>query len=278
MIIQGIIQGLTEFLPVSSSGHLTLFQYFSGSESLEANIQTNIALHFGTLVAVIFFFRKDLIPFFTISGWKNKEVRKLALMIILGSIPTAVIGLSFKKQFENMFSNPSYASFFLFVTGLILLFAEKCKTNCNKDFSCKSSEMELEEENLSKELTPLKSISIGFVQGFAITPGISRSGSTIAAGLFAGMNGQSAARFSFLLMIPAVFGATLLEVKKFLEAGASAVAFNNLAIGALVSMLTGLAALKLLVFMIRKQKLSIFSYYLFAISIGCLIAINFPGK
>jgi undecaprenyl-diphosphatase len=263
--LQGFIQGLSEFLPISSSGHLTLFQFFTGRNDLQANLQADIALHFGTLLAVIFFFRHDLKSFVTISGWRKPEIRRLALLIILGSIPAAILGIALKKHFESLFACPQAVCIFLFITGLLLLLAEKLK--------CKA-EAGLELHALSG----IKAFIIGIAQGLAITPGISRSGSTISAGLLFGLKGESAAKFSFFLMIPAVGGATLLEIKDFMEKGSSLAAPSELLTGALISCITGFAALKLLVYMIKQQKLSIFSYYLFALSIISLIAINLMGK
>lgn len=260
--IQGIIQGLTEFLPVSSSGHLTLFQYFTGRNDFELNLMTDIALHFGTLIAVIFFFRSDLKPFFLPSGWKDPQTRRLASLIIVASVPTAAMGIGFKKQFEALFTNPTAVCVALFVTGIILIAAEKLKTrNCQ----CLSLQ----------QLSYGKAILIGTIQGLAITPGISRSGSTIGAGLLTGLDGENSARFSFLLMIPAVSGATLLELKKFFSATSGVeIIYSELLLGAIIAAITGFAALKLLVYMIQKQKLSLFSYYLFLVSIISFIAIS----
>ncbi|OGK11011.1 MAG: hypothetical protein A2W80_00955 [Candidatus Riflebacteria bacterium GWC2_50_8] len=265
LIAQGIVQGISEFLPVSSSGHLTLMQYFFNFEDPEANLLTTVALHFGTLLAVIYYFRADLIPYFTVAGWRNPDRRKIATLVIIGSIPTAVIGLTFKKQFESLFGNPSAVCVALFITGLLLLICEKFK----------------QQENLQNiEEAPLwKAVVVGFIQGLAITPGISRSGSTIATSLILGIKGEEAARLSFLLMIPAVSGATLLEIKKLAEAGLPpTIDPMALAAGTLAAVITGFLALKLLVYMIKKQKLSYFAYYLFTVSAISLALIQFAGK
>ena len=264
-IIQGILQGLTEFLPVSSSGHLTLFQYFSGSHDLDANMLTDIVLHFGTLLAVIFFFRADLLPYFTPSGWKDAARRRLALLVIVGSVPTAIIGLVFKKYFKALFEMPMAVSFALFATGLLLMLSEKLKKSDNKlEFSAFSY---------------LRATIVGLAQGLAITPGISRSGSTIATGLLLGLKGEDAARFSFLLMIPAVGGATLLEIKDLYKVGLpAAVDVTGLIAGALAATATGFLSLKFLVYIIKEQKLSYFAYYLFLVSIISMTLIQFAGK
>lgn len=266
-IIQGIIQGLTEFLPVSSSGHLTLFQHFTGSHDLEANIFTDIALHFGTLLAVIFYFRADLLPFFTVSGLKDSKVRRLGILIITASVPTAIIGLFFEKKFEAVFSSPSLVAIALFVTGLLLLISEKFKTRHNSEKA----------KNVT-ELTYAKAAIVGIAQGLAVTPGISRSGSTIAAGLLFNLKGEDAARFSFLLMIPAVGGATLLHVLKVFKTGIpSSVDLPALMLGMIAAAITGFLSLRFLSYIIKKQKLSYFAYYLFAVSLTALFFINFAG-
>lgn len=259
-ILQGVIQGLTEFLPVSSSGHLTLFQYFKGLKNMDANMLMDIGVHFGTLVAVIFYFRSDLLPYFTIGGWKQEKNRKIALLIIMGSIPTAIIGLTLKKHFEVLFAMPKVVCVALFLTGLVLLLSEKLKNKNNS--------------KTISELSYSKAALIGIAQGMAITPGISRSGSTISAGLLSGLSGEEAARFSFLLMIPAVSGATLLEIKKVASAGLPVgFIWSEFLVASLTSAITGLLALSLLVYIIKKQRLNIFAYYLFIVSILSFTAI-----
>ncbi len=266
-VLQGVIQGLTEFLPVSSSGHLTIFQHFTGNTDFEVNIFTDIALHLGTLIAVVYFFRKELFPFLTIKGWKDKANRKLAFLIVVASIPTAAIGLNFEKQFEKIFASPSLVAIALFVTGIILLVSEKLKS--------KSTAVQLES---IADLSYTKAVLIGIAQGLAVTPGISRSGSTIAAGLLSNLKGEDSARFSFLLMIPAVGGVSILHsIKAFKEGMPEGIDSMGLLVGVIVSAVVGFLALKFLVYIIKKQKLSYFSYYLFAISIITLVLIHFVG-
>ncbi|KAF1083402.1 MAG: Undecaprenyl-diphosphatase [Candidatus Rifleibacterium amylolyticum] len=264
-IAQGLVQGLSEFLPVSSSGHLALMQHFFNFEDPDANLLTTVALHFGTLLAVLYYFRADILPYFTPSGWKNPDRRKIAMLVVAGSVPTALIGLGFKKHFESLFANPSAVCIALFITGLLLLICEKLKKQDNQ-------------QNL-ESISWWKAVSIGLVQGLAVTPGISRSGSTIATGLLLGIKGEDATRFSFLLMIPAVGGATLLKVKDLFETGLpESIEPAGLAAGTLVSVITGFLALKLLVYMVKQQKLSYFAYYLFCVSTISLILIQFAGK
>lgn len=278
-ILQGVVQGLSEFLPISSSGHLTLVQHFTGNTNLEANMTTDIALHFGTLIAVFYYFRKDLLPYFTVSGWKDEARRKIALLIIVASIPTALIGLGLKKQFEAMFSSPTAVCVALFITGILLLVSEKLKKNAQKKAAENPEEKEASDSPTLSELSYKKAIITGIAQGIACTPGISRSGSTIAAGLLLGLKGNDAAKFSFLLMVPSVGGATLLEVIKVIKNGqlAEGLVPANLIIGAVTALIVGLLSLKFLTYIINKQKLSYFAYYLFVISIVCISLIQFAG-
>ena len=270
MILQGIVQGLSEFLPISSSGHLTLFQHFA-KVNLEANMTkeaimtTDIALHFGTLIAVIYYFRKDIIPYFTKAGWQDEARRKIAWLVIVGSIPTAIIGFALKDYFEDLFSNPIAVCGFLFLTGIVLLISEKIK---NKNTNS---------TNLP-ELTYGKALVTGVAQGIACTPGISRSGSTIAAGLLMGLKGEDAAKYSFLLMIVSVGGVTLLEILKVIKKGIpEGIVPLNIIVGGITAMIVGFLSLKFLVYIINKQKLSYFAYYLFAVSIICFSLIKFAG-
>ena len=170
-----------------------------------------------------------------------------------------------KNKFEELFSNPIAVCIALFLTGIILLISEKIKIkNTNST-------------NLP-ELTYGKAVVTGIAQGIACTPGISRSGSTIAAGLLMGLKGEEAAKFSFLLMIVSVGGATLLEVRKVIKYGIpEGIVPINLIIGAITAMIVGFLSLKFLVYIINKQKLSYFAYYLFAFSIICISLIKFAG-
>lgn len=271
-ILQGIIQGLTEFLPVSSSGHLSIFQYFSKSHTLEtgSTMTFDLVLHFGTLIAVIYYFWKDIIPYFTINGWKDPSRRKIAWLVIVASIPTAIIGFGIKKYVETMMTKPIAVCCCFLFTGIILLLSEKLKK-------------QNENTTTLPQLTYGKAIATGVAQGIACAPGISRSGSTIAAGLLCGLKGEEAARYSFLLMIVSVGGATLLDAYKVYKTVRDTghlpegLIPSHLLVGALTSMIVGFLSLKFLVYIINKQKLSYFAYYLFAVSIICISLIEFAG-
>jgi undecaprenyl-diphosphatase len=264
-VILGIVQGLTEFLPVSSSGHLVLFQHLFGMK--EPELFFDICVHVGTLTAVILFFRKDLrdmavsaarlsVLFFKkeISYhdlWKDPNT-KFVILIIIGSFPTGIIGLLFKDIAEKMFSSVFIVGCTLIITGTFLWLTR----GINK----KSSDI--------KDFSAAQALIIGIVQGIAITPGISRSGSTIAAGLFLGLNREIAARYSFLLSIPAIMGAAILGLK---DAGIHSLD-TAILIGAVTAGIVGYLALTLLVYIVKKGQLYLFSPYCWLIGIIALFA------
>ncbi len=251
LILFGILQGLTEFLPVSSSGHLSLFQYFS--KDLNENLSLNIAVHLGTLLTIIIFYRRDISEM--ISGYlqRDREAVSMVSAIIVASIPTAVIGLLMKKNADWILTNPLVAATCLIITGLILFYSDRIEIgqNFQSGFG----------------ISYPQACLVGLVQGFAVLPGISRSGSTIVTGLYVGMNPRNAARFSFLISIPAILGAGLLEGMDLVKSNAG-VDWSSLLIGAVVSFLTGLIAIALMVRVTLRGHLKFFSYYVFLVAIG----------
>ena len=244
-IILGIIQGLTEFLPVSSSGHLVIAEHLLPGWH-QPGIVFEILLHLATLLAVIIFFRHDLVllikSLYT-SGSEAAKQRRFILMLILATIPTGIIGLSGKKFFVSLFDRLDVVGGMLLITALLLWLAET-KTP----------------EKLTKKSTrAIDAIAIGITQGLAILPGISRSGSTIAVGMLLGIEPRAAARFSFLLSIPAISGAALLNIKEI-----SAIPTSQIPIclgGAFAALITGLMALKFLLMIIEERRLKIFALY-----------------
>ena len=182
-ILLGILQGATEFLPVSSSGHLVLAQHLLGDFE-QVGVLFDVLLHLGTLVAVVIYFWSDLSGL-TSSLWRRddaaKQQRFMVGLLIAGSVPTAIIGLSFRDFFVGLFERPAIVCAMLLVTGSLLWLAERLRNS----------------EQARKEMTWADAILVGAVQGCAIIPGISRSGSTIAALLLRGVDGETAARFSF---------------------------------------------------------------------------------
>ncbi len=273
-LILGAIQGLTEFLPVSSSGHLVLFQQWLGDRFtfLEQAVVFDLVLHLGTLLPVLWFYRRDLqkilaaifgaSPFGYAGGvlaWlRGDEHRWLAAMVVVATIPTGIMGVALKHEFERLFQSASAVCVALFVTGCLLfstkLFAERA-------------------EKVQAALTPTTALLIGIAQGIAITPGISRSGSTIAVALLLGMRREQAARFSFMLFIPAIAGAVVLTLKDGvkLEGGS----FLPLAIGFATALVVGYGALIMLVALVKRGGLHKFAYYLWPVSIGVWALLHF---
>jgi undecaprenyl-diphosphatase len=261
-ILLGLIQGITEFLPVSSSGHLIIFEHFLGFD-MQGTLAFELFLHFGTAIAVIIFFRKEiiklLISLVKIKQQELKKERMFCLYLIIASFITAVIGFAFHKKIELAFSNPIVVSFLIFITGAIVFLTDIIKTK------------ELKAENMGV----IRSIIIGFGQTIAIIPGISRSGSTIATSLFAGLNRKDAATFSFILSIPVILGANLLKIKELLSL--SLQEFFIYLIGALVALFSGYFVIKYLMIFIVKAKLIYIAIYcwLFASISVILLLIGF---
>ncbi|MEA1924127.1 MAG: undecaprenyl-diphosphate phosphatase [Pseudomonadota bacterium] len=244
-IILGIVQGLTEFLPVSSSGHLVIAEHLLPGWH-QPGIIFEILLHLATLLAVIIFFRQDLallIKSLYTSGSEAAKHRRFILMLLLATIPTGIIGLTGKKFFVTLFDRLDVVGWMLLITALLLWLAETKKP-----------------EKLTKKNTgAIDAIAVGITQGLAILPGISRSGSTIAVGMLLGIEPRTAARFSFLLSIPAISGAALLNLKEISAIPASQIPICI--IGALAALITGLMALKFLIMIIEERRLKIFALY-----------------
>ena len=253
VLVLAVIQGLTEFLPVSSSGHLVIAEALLGSKDPAGagSIMFEIAVHVGTLGAVVAVYRKKIGALIrTAGGWifpllrKNETFRDdslYVLWIILGSIPAGIVGLLFKSRIEGMFDSPGIVSSLLIVTGVMLLLSKG--------------------RGGDSPLTWRIVILIGIAQAVAIFPGCSRSGWTIAVALLAGIGFERGAEFSFMLSIPAILGALLLEL-----AGGSVVftgsSLTLLAVGTVTAFVSGLLALKLLIYILRKGSFYRFAWYL----------------
>ena len=267
-IILGILQGLTEFLPVSSSGHLVLFQHLFGLK--EAELFFDVCVHMGTLLAVVIVFRQEIIKIISallqlvsLGGQKEKFLQKadsdpelkMAAFIVIGSIPTAVLGLLFASIADRLFSSTLITGLMLIVTGLLLWVTRKAETHTVAANS--------------GQLTKGKALIIGIVQGLAIIPGISRSGSTISTGLLLGVDRETAARYSFLLAIPAIVGAGLLSLKDGLSQMDSIIGMSLL--GAVTAALVGYGALKSLLHMVKKGRLYVFAPYCWLVGILAIL-------
>ena len=252
-VLLGIVQGLTEFLPVSSSGHLVILQNLLGFREPELLLDTS--LHLGTLLAVCIYFHADIahmllgIGEFLLRrkspGEETKAHKSHAALfwwVIIGTVPTGLIGLLFRHPLEALFGSVSLVAVMLLVTGSII--------GGTKFLPAR--------EGRGRSLGYLTSLAIGVAQGLAIIPGISRSGATIACGLSLGLEREAAGRFSFLLSIPAILGAVVLQLK---DGSISNVGFLPLLCGFLSSALVGLLALKILMGMVRKGHLFYFAPY-----------------
>jgi len=253
-VFLGILQGLTEFLPVSSSGHLVIAQGFlPGFE--QPGVLFDLVLHGGTLVAVVFFLRKEvseilralppLPPGGTAAGGESGRAvhRKMFFLLIAATVVTALTGWPFRDGIAGLFESPTAAAFLLLVTGLLLFFADRVQNTLRT----------------KKDLNVFDALIIGFAQALALLPGLSRSGATISFALFRKIRGETAATFSFLMSIPAVAGAILLEAWNMpaLPEGALPV----YGAGFFAAMVTGFLALKMLYLFIKKHRLRVFSYY-----------------
>jgi undecaprenyl-diphosphatase len=232
-LILGIVQGLTEFLPVSSSGHLVILKHWINFQSEGTTMEAT--LHFATLLAIIIFFRKKLLDYAT---------KEKILTIIVGTIPIALIGILFKDEIELLFNNYLLVTITLSLTGLLLFISRNPKEN--------------------KEELDLKSaFIIGIAQALALTPGISRSGFTVAAALLLGITRKKAFEFSFILAIPALLGAFIINIPDIMETN---VEIFYLLPGAVAAFFSVLLALWVFYKLIVKKDLYFFSYYLWTVS------------
>ena len=266
-IILGILQGLTEFLPVSSSGHLALGQAFF--DITEPALFFDVSLHMGTLLAVAVVFFKDIKGMIQsllglvkslFSGQNTGEMLKenenirFVFLIIVGSIPTALLGLGFKPYVHTLFSSVSFVGCMLMITGTFLWMTRTASGQGDgvMGFGVK------------------RALLVGLCQGMAVIPGISRSGATISAGLFAGIDRETAARFSFILSIPAIVGAEILSLKDFIEQGSSIDPMATM-LGTLFSFVVGYGALVLLLRIVKQGRLYLFAPYCWALGVLAIV-------
>jgi len=261
-IVLGLIQGLTEFIPVSSSGHLVIVQTLLGFK--EPPVLFDVMLHGGTLLAVVVFLRDDIWMIITgVLGLTGKGEhstdttdghhtqwnagRWFAGLIILGTLPAVIVGFAFKDFLEGLFAKPATVGFMLCITAAILFLADR----------------RLRREKSVSEMTFADAFWIGIFQAAAIIPGISRSGSTISMGIFRRLTAETAARFSFMLSIPAILGAIVLEARGFQELTMRQ--FSIYLVGTAVAAITGYFSMALLIRMIKSFKLKAFSIYLWTL-------------
>lgn len=253
-ILLGLVQGLTEFLPVSSSGHLVLAQTLLGGD-VEADFMLfNVLLHFGTLLSVIVAFWKDIKELFLeFFGWvrdgfkiNGHPYRRFIIMILITIVPMFAV-LPIKSRLESAFSNPLLVGLLLLVTAAILLVSEKAP----------------KKQKTEENATWLDALLVGVAQCFAVLPGLSRSGTTICAGLFRGFSREFAVRFAFIMSLPVVLGANILELVDAVQApaAAAAVPLSCYIVGILVAMVAGLAAIRLVKYVSKSGHFRPFAVY-----------------
>jgi undecaprenyl-diphosphatase len=253
-IVLGIVQGITEFMPISSDGHLVIVPWLLGWE--DQSLLFDTVLHWGTLISILLVFWGDLWAIFvaTLSSIRSRSLAdpnaRLGWLIVVGSIPAVVFGLFFKDLFEELSTNPLVAGIFLLVTAALL---------AGSELLTRHRRPSREIENMSLGQVSL----IGFAQVFALLPGLSRSGSTIATGLATGVRREAAARFSFLLGTPAFLGAALLLLVDALATDPAAVQAQlpMMLVGAVVSAIVGYIAIRGLLAYLRHHSLYLFAGY-----------------
>ena len=263
-IIIGLVQGLTEFLPVSSSAHLIFAQQALGLS--DVGLAFDVLLHVGTLVAVVTYFFSDIVNmikgfFLSLIDLKDRkfmqEVRrdpykKLAWLTIAATIPVGVVGVLFNDLVEELFTGLTVPAFFLLITGC-LLYASQRMNSGKIDLS---------------NMTLKESLIMGCGQALAVLPGLSRSGTTIAAGLFSGLDKEFAAKFSFILSIPAILGAGVFQLK---DLSGGSVEIGACIAGFVVAAVSGYLAISFLLKLIREKSLDIFAYYCWIVGVVVLV-------
>ena len=265
--VLGVVQGIAEFLPISSSGHLTLLQHFLGMP--EPDNLFNILLHFATLLAVCVYYFQDVVEmiaeFFrgiaalfsrNPSRGNPPEARRLVLLVIVGTLPLFVV-MQIKNQVEALGNYPVVVSCALLITGCILFFSDRMASG----------------RKTARSATLKDALLVGVAQGFATVPGLSRSGCTISAGMAVGFDRKFAVRYSFLLSLPAVLGATILEVKDVLEApgGLPEGMLPKYLLGMVIAGVVGYFSIRLVNLLASKGKFGAFAYYCWAAGLVFLV-------
>ena len=253
-IILGIIQGLTEFLPVSSSGHLELGKAILGDDSVqEESLLFTVVLHFATALSTIVVFRKDIWEILSgLFQFKWNEESQFSAKIIISMLPAVFVGLFFEEQLEAFFGgNIRFVGFMLIITAVLLYFADKAK-------------------DTDKKVSFKNAFIVGISQAIAMLPGMSRSGATISTSVLLGVDKSKAARFSFLMVVPLIFGKI---AKDIMSGDLNFDGENNIAMGAgfIAAFLAGLAACTWMIKLVRKSKLSYFAIYCLVVGLIAII-------
>ena len=262
-IILGLVQGLAEFLPISSSGHLALLQQWFGIQE-DKVLLFAVLLHVGTLISVFIVYWRDIAElivelFLTIKDLctgkglrlQERPVRKLGIMIIFATIPTGIIGILFNDLFDSLYNSIIPIGIGLIITGFLLVMAERMG----------ASNRGIEQMNFRNALF------IGTVQGIAICPGISRSGSTLFGSLICNLDRKFAVKFVFLISIPSILGSAVMEEPAALESGFDMAQLGPVLVGMIVAAVSGLIAIKTMIKIVSDKKLNYFSYYVWALGL-----------
>ena len=267
-IFLGLVQGVTEFLPVSSSGHLSLFQHFFGMN--EGGMFFDVLLHLGTLIAIFVYYWKDILGLIQefirlVTCLVNPEKRaamgrlnprgRMILMIIVGTLPLFIV-LPIKDKVEALYSNTIFVGFALIVTGCLLFFSDRMARG----------------KKTAKSATMLDALLVGFGQALAVVPGLSRSGTTISAGMMRGFSRRFAVRFSFLMSIPAVLGANIISISDAVAEGIEPGMLPGYIVGTLVAAVAGYFAIRLVNVLADKNKFGNFAYYCWGIGAAAVVA------
>lgn len=268
-IILGLVQGIAEFLPISSSGHLVIFQQFFGlADTEKSQMLFDVFLHLGTLVAVFIVFWKTICNLFfdflkmvprvftgRFSYKKSTPYQKMIIMILVSLIPLFFV-LPLKVQLEELFLNVKAVGFFLIITALLLYIADKI----------------VKGKKTMNEAKVSDSLFVGIFQAIATLPGVSRSGATISAGLFRGFSREFAVEFSFIMSIPAILGANILTVKDAFKQSIDISSFFPMILGAVIAGVSGYFAIKLISYLVKKDKFGFFAYYCAIVGVIVIIA------
>ena len=252
-LILGLIQGLTEFLPVSSSGHLEIAKVLFGNDALpNESLTFTVILHFATALSTIVVFRKELLEIIKgLFQFKNNEEFQFSIKIIISMLPAVIIGVLFEKELEAMFSgNIMLVGFMLLLTAILLLFADKAKKTNNK-------------------VSYINAFIIGISQAIAMLPGISRSGATVSTSVLLGVDRERAARFSFLMVVPLIFGKVAKDILGG-EINFQGAEITSYGIGFLSAFIAGLIACTWMIAIVKRSKLSYFAIYCIIIGIAAI--------
>jgi undecaprenyl-diphosphatase len=245
-VFLGFLQGIAEWLPISSSGHLVLFQHFF---DLNTPLFFDASLHLGTILVIILIYHKDVVAIMKslLRGDIESPEGREGLLLIIGTIPAVLTGLIFQSTIEALFYNIEAVAFAFIITGFLLYATKRFKDG--------------------KNLTSSNAFLIGVAQAVAIIPGISRSGATVSVGIIKGVEGEKAVKFSFLLAIPAIIGAAIIEAGSMMHLNY----LMPVLVGTVISMIAGYASYRILVRFVRRKGLHYFSYYCWVIGVITLL-------